>query len=503
MNGGGTLEVQGNWNDQVNTAGKGFIAGSGSVMFSGSSAQQTITAASGTELFYNLQINKTSTTGLVLLNNNITVDHNLTLTKGIFVTAYNLFTWNNNGGTLSMPGTGPGESGSGLYSDSYIATCDAAGNPINVADATTPFGGNVGFRIKNVGPTDTYFPVGSSYLTAETGEPPSPNRMMLNNQGVVQDFTVVVNDGDIGYTNGSGGAFRVNRIWYVSASLGSAQATMQLFFTKRDWTGWGSAENEVEVGFDYSQMALVQKDYSANRGSFINLSAGADIQSAVGAPYNTEVSGVYSINISNNATNGIQQFNRFSIVNPADIVLPVTIVNLKAYQKGAGVQVDWSALNEINVNHYEVQRATNGVDFNSIGTINAKNLGSSTNYSVTDKTPISGNNFYRVKVLSKNGNTSYTSIAIVHIGNGKGAITIYPNPVLNKLINVQILNLPYSKYQLLIYDGIGQQVYTKAIEHAGGSATQTILLPSTIAGGTYFVKVYNSSVNFVIPLVIE
>src|SRR5262249_38216807 len=124
---GGTVELQGNWNDQVNTGG--FIPGTGSVIFSGPAAQQTLTAVSGTELFYNLQINKTASSGLVLLNNSITADHNLTLTKGIFVTQMNLFTWDKNGGTLSMPGTGFGESGSGSYTDSYIATCDAAGNP--------------------------------------------------------------------------------------------------------------------------------------------------------------------------------------------------------------------------------------------------------------------------------------------------------------------------------------------------------------------------------------
>ncbi len=502
MTNGGKIELQGNWNDQVNTAGEGFLSGTGTVIFSGL-ANQTINAVKGTELFYNLKINKATTTGLVLLDNNITVDHDLTLIKGIFVTGYNLFTWNNNGGTLSSPGTGPGESGSGSYTDSYIATSDAAGTPLNVAGPATPYGGNVGFRIKNVGNTPTYFPVGSSYLSAETGQSPAPNRVMIQNAGQVQDFTIVVNDGDIGYTNAGTGAVRVNRIWYISASQGTTQATVQLFFTKRDWTGWGSNENEVESGFDYSQPALVQKDYSGDPNGFINLSANGDINSFVGVPNNSEIYGRYTIGISNNLTSGVQQFNRFSIVNPTSIILPVTIINFKAYQKGNGVQIDWIALNEINVDHYEVEKSTNGITFASIGRVNVTKNSTSANYSKTDASPVVGNNFYRVKAIDKDGALTYTSIALVNIGQGKTSISIYPNPVLNKAFKVQFANMPQGRYQLVMYNSLGQPILTEIIEHPGGFATQTIRLSQDIAGGTYFVKVFNSSVNFVIPLIVE
>jgi hypothetical protein len=502
MANGGKIELQGNWNDQVNNAGKGFLSGTGTVVFSGD-ANQTINALKGTELFYNLGIQKTTPDGLVLLNNDITVDHDLSLVKGIFVTEYNLFTWNNNGGELSMPGTGPGESGSGSYTDSYIATSDALGNPINVADAYTPFGGDAGFRIKNVGNTDTYFPVGSSYLPAENGKPSSPNRMMLNNKGAVQDFTVVVNDGDIGYTNGSGGALRVNRIWYVNASSGSAKATMKLFFTKRDMTGWGSAENEVEAGFNYGQMALVQKDYSDNRGNFINLSKGADIQNVIGAPYDTEVSAQYSVNISNNNSNGIEQFNRFSIVNPESIILPITFINFKAYQKGPKVEIDWITDEERNFDHFEVERSGDGTTFTTILTVKAINNGTITYYNKLDPAPLQGNNFYRVKAIDKNGTAVYTGIAKVNICCGKGTISIYPNPVLNKTFNLQFSNMPQGRYQLVMYNSIGQKLLIKMIEHPGGSISQTIQLPSNIAGGAYFVKVFNPTADFVIPIVIK
>ncbi|HEY6977225.1 MAG TPA: T9SS type A sorting domain-containing protein, partial [Chitinophagaceae bacterium] len=498
---GGKIELQGNWNDQVNTAGKGFLNGTGTVIFSGA-ANQTITAVKGTELFYNLKINKTSTTGLVVLNNNITVDYDLTLTRGIFVTGYNLFTWNNNGGTLSSPGSGPGGSGSGLYTDSYIATSEGSGTPINVGGPTTPFAANAGFKIKNVGNTNTYFPVGASYLSSTTGQPPSPNRMMINNPGVPQDFTVAVNYGDIGFTNGGAGALKVNRIWYVKGSLGTGMVNMQLFFTKRDWTGWGTNENEVESGFDYTQPALVQKDYSGNQNNFINLSSTGDITSFAGAPYNTEIYGKYTIGISSTLTNGIQQFNRFSIVNPSSIILPVKFVGFKAYQNGNEVRIDWTAVNEINVHHYEIEKSTDGVRFTTIDRVDIIKNSTYANYRKTDPSPAFGNNFYRIRAIDKDGAVTYTSIELVNIA-GKTYVTIYPNPVQNGIVNLYFTNLPAGNYDFILYNTLGQPILNRKIEHQGGSATQSFRLPTNAISGSYIVKLLNNTFDFTGRIVID
>ncbi|CAN5730107.1 hypothetical protein BH10BAC2_BH10BAC2_15910 [soil metagenome] len=508
MTTGGKIETQGNWSDQVNTAGKGFINGIGLANFSGSSTQ-TISALKGTELFYNLQIKKTTTAGLVNLNTNVTVDRNLTLTQGIITTGNNLFTWNNSGGTLTAPE--PAYTNASLnYTKSFIATCDAAGNPITVADATTPFGGNMGFRIKNIGNANTYFPIGASYLPADNTYPvPAPNRMMINNQsGTSQDYTAVVNYGDIGYTNGTGNAWKVNRIWYVKAEpVITGKATMRLFFTKRDWIGWGSDENEVEAGFNYAQTALVQKDYSPDRGSFINLSSGGDIQDftqSVSYPYNTEIYGIYTINVSNSLTNGIAQFNRFSVVNPGDIILPVSLSNLKAYQKENKIQVDWEAHNELNMRQYEIEKSLDGNSFVKIGITPALNNGLPVNrYTIPDANPLQGNNFYRIKAIDKDGRVIYSTVVKVNISNVKSSIVVMPNPVIDNTINIKLNNVPSGRYNLILYNVLGQPVLQRTIEHAGGSSSQVFTLPSAAPNGVYVLRLLNKSGSFETRLVVQ
>jgi hypothetical protein len=327
--------------------------------------------------------------------------------------------------------------------------------------------------------------------------------MMINNQGQVQDFTVAVNNDDIGFTNGGTGALRVNRIWYVAASKDTSEATMQLFFTKRNWTGWGTNENEVESGFDYAQPALVQKDYSGDRNNFINLSGAGDITSFIGALDTTEIYGKYTIGTSSALTNGIHQFNRFSIVNPASIILPVKFVDFKAYQKGSGVRIDWTAVNEINVDHYEVEKSANGIRFTTIDRADVIKNSSYANYRKTDSSPAIGNNFYRVKAIDKDGAVTYTSIALVNISHGKTSIIIYPSPVQNRIVNVRFTNLRAGNYYFIMYNTLGQQVLNRKIEHTGGSATQSFTLPANAASGSYIVTLFNNTFDFTRVIVIE
>lgn len=423
----------------------------------------------------------------------IEVSHDLTLTSGLFVTNNNLITWSNTaGGVLTSPNT-PYTTLSTGANNSYIAICTNTGAELSPA---LPYTGSKGFRIKNVGGgADYYFPIGLNFTSA--------NRMMLNNPGTASDFTVLMKTGDLLQTPGS----RVNRVWYVSSSAASGvTANMRLFFTKRDWTNWPSPEEEVETGFVYNDIHLIQKDYSNN---FINKSVGTDVSTVnflSGTYDNTEIYGKYTFGISPDAlgaTTGINNFTRFSLVNEY-IVLPVTLTNIKAYQQGSNILVGWTALNEINIDHYEVEKSSTGASFKKIASTNALNNSLPQNsYNISDANPLTGNNYYRIKIVGKDGGITYTSIVFVNINGGKSLISIQPNPVQNRKINLQLNNLSAGKYQLLLYNTLGQRAYSKVVEHDGGSSSQEIYLPSSIKPGAYIARIFNASVNFNLGLIIE
>ncbi len=475
--------------------GAGVLAGTatGKLVIGGATGGSvgTLSFKAASQILNAITMNRSGGTGdgRAILGTALTTK-NITLIKGVLATGNNLFTWDNTG-ILTAPNI-PWVSSNAAYADSYIATCDAVGVPVTEIP-TVPFTGNAGFRINNVSNTDTYFPVGATFLSDGPGYLPTPNRMMLNNKymGVSgstqtpEDFTVVVNKGDIGNTTGP----RVNRIWYVKAGLDTASATMRLFFTERDPSQFLISQDEVETGFDWTDIRLVQKDYTTS-SNFIDIASLSDIKQFLYGTYaNKEVYGQYTIGVSPNyvgAINGITDYNRFSVVNKGGIILPVNIINLKAYQKGTNIEVDWTSLNEVNINHYEIEKSLSGTSFTTIDNkAPLKNGLPYVDYNFIDVHPVNGNNFYRIKVINMDGSISYTNIADVLIGAGKAAVSVFPNPVITQSFTLQMTNLPAGHYNMQIYNNLGQIVISKTIEHFGGSASQTINLPAGFAQGSY------------------
>ncbi len=272
----------------------------------------TLAFATGGNTLNTLTINRTGGTNTdparVVLGNSLTTT-NLVLTNGIVVTGDNLLTLNSISGL-----TRPTDIN---YKNSFIATCDSIGNQLQLS-ATIPFNGSKGFRINNVGNVDSYFPVAATYLPADNSVLPSPNRMMINNRYTPTHFTVVVNNGDIN----NAPAVRVNRVWYVKAASDTAVADMKLYFTMRDPSQFGTNQNEVQSSFQYSDVRLLQKDYS-NSNDFISVSDFGDVQSYF-YTQGVEASAQYTYGVSPDNLGrkiGVTKFNRFTVGSQPSITV--------------------------------------------------------------------------------------------------------------------------------------------------------------------------------------
>jgi uncharacterized delta-60 repeat protein len=102
----------------------------------------------------------------------------------------------------------------------------------------------------------------------------------------------------------------------------------------------------------------------------------------------------------------------------------------------------WDANSTIS--SYVIQRSYDGTHFNSIARINA---GSSSNYTYTDASPLSGNNYYRLQTTSTSGAVNYSNVIAVTNSD----IKISPNPAKNSL---QIQGLP-SNTKVTVVDFVG------------------------------------------------
>ena len=179
---------------------------------------------------------------------------------------------------------------------------------------------------------------------------------------------------------------------------------------------------------------------------------------------------------------------RFMIVYNSKAPLYASEIKVKATVKAKAAVIDWTVSAEKDVDHYTVESSKNGKDFSAINITQAKNNGNS-NYSYTDNQAANGDNYYRIKAISKDGSVQYSNIAKVTIGDRREGISIYPNPVVGKTMNVQLSNIAAGNYEVVLYNANGQQVMEQSLQHAGGSITTTLNLPANLASGIYQLKI--------------
>jgi hypothetical protein len=187
-------------------------------------------------------------------------------------------------------------------------------------------------------------------------------------------------------------------------------------------------------------------------------------------------------NTLNTATNTYNAFSPFT-VGQIGTTLPIIFSSINAVVANKKINIEWKVENEINLNKYQVEKSNDGISFNELETINAKGL---TTYTSIDNNPFASNNYYRIKAIDKSGDAKYSSIVRVSTAvKGKNELSVYPNPVINKTINLQLKDLDADNYSLLLVNNVGQVVYTKALGNLNGTQSMVLPLQQTIVAGTY------------------
>jgi hypothetical protein len=127
--------------------------------------------------------------------------------------------------------------------------------------------------------------------------------------------------------------------------------------------------------------------------------------------------------------------------------------------------LQWKTGTEINTNNFVVEHSVNGRDFRGIGDVPAKGVANAvTAYSLLDKTPANGINYYRIKQVDRDSKFNYSGIAAINFETSI-SITCYPNPTkadLNLFINTN----DYKGYNYQLFDMSGKQLNTARITNS-------------------------------------
>jgi hypothetical protein len=185
--------------------------------------------------------------------------------------------------------------------------------------------------------------------------------------------------------------------------------------------------------------------------------------------------------------------------------LPVEMLYLEAEAiNNTYIQVRWATAIEINNNHFDVERSTDAMNWDSIGVVDGHdNTTSETDYSFNDMNVIPGiRYYYRLKQVDNNGNFTYTNdvTAMIYgteVFSIKGFV---PNPStgMTKLILTSTLS---DELTIEFYDALGQKILgTRQSIVPGGNSIDFDM--SRFAAGVYTAIISGESGVHSVKLVI-
>ncbi len=166
------------------------------------------------------------------------------------------------------------------------------------------------------------------------------------------------------------------------------------------------------------------------------------------------------------------------VINP----LSLNLISFEAIKQNKKILLQWNTDNEINTSKFSVERSQDGRNYSSIGEVTALNRSGINSYSLTDAQPFAGLNFYRLKLVNRDGSFQYSPIRQINFSADDDDITVYPNPVLNAKI---FIASSANCNNAVIYDATGKLIKSYVLQGRNNE-----LNLAGIAKGVYQLKIF-------------
>ncbi len=167
-------------------------------------------------------------------------------------------------------------------------------------------------------------------------------------------------------------------------------------------------------------------------------------------------------------------------------VLSVELTSFDVLKIRKTASLHWNTTKEINLHHFEIERSGNNIQFSKIGNVmSTASLNPSKTYSYLDPSPLSGNNFYRLKMVDNDGSYSYSGIRKLSFDEGVN-ISIYPNPATDYIhVALPVTTILPVSVQIKDIDG-------RNIKSAIFNSANFEIKTSELVSGTYLISVLDS-----------
>lgn len=165
-----------------------------------------------------------------------------------------------------------------------------------------------------------------------------------------------------------------------------------------------------------------------------------------------------------------RQFNGkvFYTLNPPCSILPIELSSFSLAQKGNAVNLNWTTATETNNDYFTIERSSDLQKFEALDQVpGSGNSYTSKSYQYTDKQPLNGLAYYRIKNTDKDGKFYYSEVKAIGYEHNLTNVVVSPVPA-QKNISVSFSAIENKDYTLNIYNSEGRLMLTKNLQAANG-----------------------------------
>jgi hypothetical protein len=171
----------------------------------------------------------------------------------------------------------------------------------------------------------------------------------------------------------------------------------------------------------------------------------------------------------------------------AQISLPLDLLSFQVSTKGKNPELSWLTASEVNVEGFNIERSAEGKFFEKVGTVKSGVTTRGT-YTFMDEVPMSGLNYYRLKMMNTDGSFTYSPVRSVTLAESKTTgLSVSPNPA-KEAVFVKLNAKEAKTMTLELVDIAGKVLLTEKKKVEAGFNQLSFNL-SGYPAGLYFLKV--------------
>ncbi len=168
-------------------------------------------------------------------------------------------------------------------------------------------------------------------------------------------------------------------------------------------------------------------------------------------------------------------------------ILPVELLHFYLAKNDKEVTLHWATASELNFDRFVIEKTRDGKTFVEIGEREGAGISTSRiDYSFTDKQPLLGRTYYRLKAIDFDGYTEYFGVVTANF-EGAEQLIVAPNPAVGNDVKFQLNYSAEGALYCRVLNASGAEVFSSFIQPNGFDSEYTI--GKTLTSGLYFLIV--------------